>query len=535
MNNNTATIQLFFDNDYFSLYYQEGKVLISVHEEGYDIKDFDKDILERFPRIQINNFIMLKDSLTKTIIKPVEIGVLKPEVEVIVSPDKMEARIKLNLSKEELEDKKDNIEEMIFQALREKNVSQGILYDVLDANLQVQKEYIIAKGILPIDGENAKVKYIDISDRKPVVREDGKVDHYELNLVQQVKEGNWVGEKIPATGGTAGKTVKNEILDPKAGKDQSLRFDSNTIKESLEDGKIILRALVDGAVAFEGGKIKVLNHLIIDGDVDFDTGNINFNGYVTIKGVVCDGFTVKADKDISILGNIGIGAAKEIISREGSIYIKGGISGKGRTVIKAKNSVFVKYVNDCTIIAEQDINIGLYSMEADLHAKNIIVNSEKGRIIGGSLNAEAKVSVFTIGNISERRTFINVKGFNRKKLKEELDKLLLEYREELIKLEKNRRQMKVYEMKLSTSKKRVQSHEYKAYKRINDQLLEKIAALEKRRKALMDSLNSRGEGEVNIFKQAYPQTFLEIKNIQKRIEKATRGTYFVLDNELHFS
>jgi len=34
------------------------------------------------------------------------------------------------------------------------------------------------------------------------------VDHYELNLINKVKTGDWLGERIDPTPGTAGKSVK---------------------------------------------------------------------------------------------------------------------------------------------------------------------------------------------------------------------------------------------------------------------------------------------------------------------------------------
>jgi len=97
-----------------------------------------------------------------------------------------------------------------------------------------------------------------------------------------------------------------------------------------------LYALKSGAVHYEGDRISVSNHLEIDGDVDFKTGNINFDGFVTIKGTVADGFSVVAVKDVEILGTIGIGSVKEVVSKEGSIYIKGGIAGKNKAVIRQK-------------------------------------------------------------------------------------------------------------------------------------------------------------------------------------------------------
>jgi len=52
--------------------------------------------------------------------------------------------------------------------------------------------------------------------------------------------------------------------------------------------------------------------------VDFKTGNINFDGFVTIKGTVADGFSVVAVKDVEILGTIGIGSVKKWSAKRGA-------------------------------------------------------------------------------------------------------------------------------------------------------------------------------------------------------------------------
>lgn len=60
----------------------------------------------------------------------------------------------------------------------------------------------------------------------------------------------------------------------------------------------------DAVVTYKDGKIAVGNHLIIDGDVGIETGNIEFDGSFTVQGIVQSGFSVKATKDISILGGL---------------------------------------------------------------------------------------------------------------------------------------------------------------------------------------------------------------------------------------
>jgi len=92
---------------------------------------------------------------------------------------------------------------------------------------------------------------------------------------------------------------------------------------------------------------------------------------VTIKGTVADGFSVVAVKDVEILGTIGIGSVKEVVSKEGSIYIKGGIAGKNKAVIKAKKDVYTKYISRCHCCLRRESSCGLIASTAILQPERL--------------------------------------------------------------------------------------------------------------------------------------------------------------------
>lgn len=519
-------------NEYFNIFSKDSKIYISVFSLGFNLNSFPI-LLKDCPRICITQFLNLKTAIETCSLDAKEIGILKPRVEVNISPDSMKASIKLNITSNELESNKENIIKEILETLKNHDIIYGIIPEVLTGGLSVQTDIVIAKGLPPINGDDSIVKYIQLPSRKPTIKEDGSADYYEMNLIYEAKPGDYLGEKTLATSGIPGKTVQGQILPSKPGNDKMLNYDIKTVEQCEENGKLILKALINGAISFSEGKVSILNHLTINGDVGYETGNIDFEGYVTIKGTVSDEFSVVADKDISIESPIGIGAVDKIISRNGDIYIKGGVSGKGKAIIEAGKNVFIKYSNACTISSQENINIGFYSLDSNLTSKNIIVNSSKGRIIGGTINAHAKVVATTIGNKFEKRTVVNVKGFDRSQIKKELDDLLITYKKCLLEVEKNRREMKVYENTIEDINELRKIEEYKYYHNIHEKLMNQISKLEDKRKSLMDYLESKGEGEVSILKEAYPQTFLEIKNLQKVIRKVTSGTFYTQDNELH--
>lgn len=519
-----------FHNEYFSLFSNSGKLYISVHHIGYQMQEFNRLLMD-MPVIQLNNFTGLKNALEEASGLRICIGQIKPRVEVEISADEMEASIILNITAKEFAENKVLISSEIVEALSKAGVLLS-LDNLFKKPITVQKKTIAVKGIQPEKGKDAVIKYYEISDKKPVVKEDGSVNHYELNLIENVKKGDWLGEKTHPTEGKPGITVTDKVLPSIRGIDLTLKYDKKTVEEHEEKGKTILRAKTDGAVRFEGDKIRVDNHLIIPGDVDYKTGNISFDGYVTVKGTVKDGFSVTAKNDISIQSNMGLGVIGNIVSKEGSIYIKGGIFGKNVSVINAKKNVFIKYCNECKIVAGEDINIGFYALDSNLEAKKVIMDPKYGKIIGGSINAEIQVVAGVIGNKSEKKTYISVSGFDREAIKKEIENLLKNYKTTFLEVEKAKKQIESFELGIPGAE-YVNSKEYSQYLKEYEDVLEEIKMLDEYRKRLQHILETKGEGEIDILKAAYPETYIQIKNMQKRIDSIVKGSFYALDKELH--
>lgn len=522
-----------FANDHFVLTYDSNNdIYISVKEKGFEIKEFNRIIKEQ-PRMVVNRFTHLRKALEEATSEEIKIGHLNERIQVFISNDKMSAEVKANITHDEFSQKQAEVFAEVISALNDAGVKEGILFERIRNEFTVGKKMVIAKGIEPITGNEAVVKYYQISERKPVIREDGRADFYELQFIDQVKKGDWLGEKILPGPGTPGRTVTGEEIPSKKGKDKLFRYDKNTVITDEEENKIVLRAAVDGAVEFKNGMIMVQNHLVINGDVNTGTGNIEFDGSITINGTVNNGFTVTATNDISVLGEIGIGKVKKIHSKKGDIFIKGGVSGGNEATLEAGKNIFVKYANDCSLVAGDTINIGLYSFGSNLNAKNVLLDSKKGRIVGGKIKAEVKVVSAVIGNSSGRQTLINVAGFDRAAVMEELNVLLQNYKKILNEADQLKREIDVYEMvEVSLSMKDRKEYLYNLEK--YDSAVMMIYELEQRRHLLMNYLQAKGEGQVSISQKAYPQTMLQIKAFQKKLERVTAGTFYAIGKELHF-
>lgn len=525
-----------YKNDYFYLQVDLDKVYIEVFKPGFPIKDFDQ-VLKEVPQVGLTQFANLRRAIIEIHNEAIEIGVIKPLVELVLSKDLFDIRAKLNVSKDQLEANLIEITNDIMVFIKKNNITEGVLHDVIHVGLVAGQEVIVAQGILPIHGEDAQVTYYTPSERKPVIQQDGTADYYEMKFMDEVKRDEWLGEKTLPGLGIPGRNLVGEELPATSGKDKPMFYDKNTVVAVEEEDKIVLRARINGAFTKVNGNIMVQEVLIIEGDVGSKTGNIDYDGSIIIKGTINDGFSVQATKDISVLSSMGLGAIDCIVSRTGDIYIKGGIFGKERAVIQAANNVYMKHANECTVEAGNDIYIGLYAIGCKLTANNIFLDVHRGRIIGGKIKAKAQVVTAFIGNEAERSTSINIEGFDRAILKKELEELNDKH-EKLTKImEKLKRDVDLFEEsfeKIVEERTAADVAESEAIRSKYEQVQRVIFTIDERRSSLMTFLKTKGEGEVTIMRKAFPKTSLLIKDFHKDIERSTTGVFFVKDKNLFF-
>jgi len=127
----------------------------------------------------------------------------------------------------------------------------------------------IAKGRKSVSGKNAEIKYyfhekgIEI---KPKELENGKVDFYNISLIQIVKKGQVLIEKIPATQGISGITVTGREIPASNGNDAILPVGKNLIisKDCLK-----AYASCEGHVVIVERRVSVLPVFEVNSDVDF--------------------------------------------------------------------------------------------------------------------------------------------------------------------------------------------------------------------------------------------------------------------------
>ena len=521
---------IIFANDFVEILEENNKVYLKTIQPNFQLKAFDQ-LLRKYPRIRLTNFALLKSALGIESAQPVEIGQWLPVIEIEISKDKMSANISLNETTEEIKDNQNKILHNLDELLFKHQIIHGIK-DIEIEKIITGKSYCIAEGTQPVKGEDAKVNYLEIPERKPVIHEDGKADYFDMNFIFEINEGDWLGEKILPQPGIDGKNILGESVPAPFGDDMPLHYDPQAAYEVEENEKIILYAAKAGAVEKHRGLLTVSNHMKVDGDVGIGTGNIEFDGSVSIRGTVNSGFSVKATGDISIESPEGITGAKLIKSDKGDIYIKGGIFGLGETEVEAGESIFVKHVNDANLFAKKEIVIGSYSLGSYLLANTILLDESKGRIIGGKAVAKNSIVTAVSGNRLDRRTELIIESLSKQEalnIIQEKAALLKNIREEVLQLTIKVNDVNQHKSKLN----RMQLQSFQVLQKELEKKKAYSGLIDSEIQQLMQAVKEIGKEEIVVKKEANPGTYIQIGNKSSLLNRSTQGKFLIEFGELN--
>lgn len=424
--------------------------------------------------------------------------------------------------------------DMIIAFLKNNRIAAGIdesrVRDFQDRPVYRQN-YLVAEGIKPQDGEDAKIIYNFEVDRSKIRLKEtasGKVDFKELNLVQNVVEGQPLAQKIPAERGKGGKTVTGKYLDAKNGKDIPIPLGKNT--KLAEDGLTIV-AETNGQVLLLNNKINVEPVLTIEGDVSLKTGNIMFLGTVFISGNVEDGFSVKASGNIEVKGTVG----KAELDAEGDIVVSQGIAGRGEGSIRAGKSIWAKFIENTKVEAGEFVIVsdGIINSQVSANRK-ILCQGKRASIIGGHLSAAEEIHAKTFGSVGGGSETILSVGFDPKS-KERLE-LLLTRRSEA------ERQLEDVQLNFTTlqnlkkQKKDFPEDKEAALKKFGERqyiLQTELEELNSEINHIQDYLNTlKTKGKISASVKVFAGVKIVIRDVSEEVKTDCKATTFFLENGL---
>ena len=328
-------------------------------------------------------------------------------IKVEISPDKMLGVISFTAPKNG--GKKLTLDK-IRQSMQSAGVVSGINRELISSLVEDKKydhKYLVARGNPPIHGEDGILELLfntdteDMASLRPKENEDGSVDFKKLDLIQTVKKDQLLAKIKPPTVGESGENVLGRKI--KANKGKVRRFPKGKNIYTSDDG-LSLFASVEGQLIYDLNRITVSETYVVEGDAGVATGDIDFSGNVLVTGNVESGFTINAGGNVEVRGFVG----EATIIAGNDIVLRHGIQGKDRGKLVAGGDIVAKFIQNSIVEAK-----GCLYTEAIMHSQveagdSVIVEVNKGLIVGGTVQAINLISAKIIGSPMSTATTVKI-------------------------------------------------------------------------------------------------------------------------------
>ncbi len=419
----------------------------------------------------------------------------------------------------------------ILQKLRIQGVVAGILEDKIIEfvdnpvyNIPVE----VAKAIPPQDGNDAYIDYkveTDHSKLRLKEADNGQVDFKQLNLIENVVEGQVLAVKVLPQQGKGGKTIMGRYLEAKNGKDMNIPLGQNV---KIGDDGLSIVATCNGEVLLQGDKLSV-EPVREEKGVNIKTGHITFMGTVIVRGNVEDGFNIKADGNVEVYGTVG----NCRIEAGGDIVISQGVSGRHEGYISTPKTLWAHHVENVKIEAGEYVVITDSIVNSEVTAmKKIVLKGKRAQIVGGHLFATEEITAKNLGSPAGGTETVLEVGIDPKakkrmqELQEMQAKLVAELEEVELNIAHLEEQRKIRRSlpkdkeenlnQLITRKNEIDDETAKASEEINE--------IDERLK------NLKVAGKVNISGTAYAGSKIRVRDREDELKTNVKAVTFYYEN-----
>lgn len=270
----------------------------------------------------------------------------------------------------------------------------------LVANPVYYEDVVVAVGAAPVSGIDGTVELMVKTENKgkPKEFENGKVDYYDLGLIQNVSIGQVLCILKPPTEGTPGYTVKGEVIKARTGKPVTIGAGANT--ELSEDGcQIVSR--INGQFEYDGKKVTVNETYTLNQDVDTSTGNIKVAGNLVVRGMVTSGFKIEAGGFINVVGVVDSGTV--IAGKDLNLQ-----SGANGSKISVGGNFKCRFIENCDVFVRGDMKAE-YVLNSNVRCKKSLkTEGVISKIIGGTCIVMQNLDSRTIGSAAGIKTKIEI-------------------------------------------------------------------------------------------------------------------------------
>ena len=414
-------------------------------------------------------------------------------------------------------------EKEILDSLAYRKITYGIQTEAIQnffKNREYCKEIVVAQGKPVVQGKNAKVELHFNSNlrAKPTLREDGSVDYFHLNIINNVQKGQLLATLHKEVQGEPGINIYGENIRPAAVKSTFIKGGKNTV---LSEDKLQLFAEKDGHVTVKEGKITVSDVLTVE-NVDVSTGNIEYEGSVVVKGVVSSNFSVKAGGNIVVKGIVEgatLDAGADIIMECGA---------KAGGNITAGGNVVTKFIENATVNSRGGITSECILHSTVSSGTEITVTGKRGFIAGGKVTAADRITAKVLGSEMGANTIIEVGADPQLKVR------LKDLQKNITSANKNLEGIKPtiegFSKMLKAGAKFTpdQVANVKKLMEVNKTLNEQLVKDQEEYSELMEKLAESKEADVVVEGTAYPGTTVNIGELSMIVKKPVQYSRFVV-------
>lgn len=426
-----------------------------------------------------------------------------------------------------------SLREIDLKSLFEELRAAGVRFGLLETPVaKSDGTFRVAQGLAPVNGENARVK----SFVKPGIAHaptvddpmKDKVDFHEMGAIVNVPKDKLLLEKVPLTLGIPGRTVTDEVLNPKPGKDLTIKVGPGITLTA--DGSKGYSA-VEGKFVLVDGKAAVMVEHTVNGDIDFSVGNIAFVGQkLIITGTIQPGFKVKCKGDIFIGQGVQYSAE---ITAGGNVEIKGGVMGHD-IVIKCWGNVNVTFLD----------NVGRVEVKGDLTVTESMVQvhalvggslrvlSGQGVLAGGHYIVGGSIFVKELGLSDEVTTELSV-GINPAldEKKATLDQEKGVWSARMNELLRNTTGLKALQKEKGKAFTPEQAELLKKYNQMLPQVAERVNQLTEAEQALEAEMAQAASESIYVYGTLYPGAKVTIGGVTRVMTSQENGVVIHFDRE----
>lgn len=524
------------ENGYFQIENSAGKAVLKITKPGPKGKKVDyKDVLARVQLFGVEGYQL--DQIKKVVAlaedKPVEIGTwskgdpVNSYADITISEDHMEAKMILHPPKH-------GGALLSEYQLREQIASVGISVGIIDSVIQNQVKnpdffipYTIAKGYPPVPGKDGEIKIYFRSDNKPQLEEDehGRIDYKNIAVIQSVKPGDLIAERIPPKKGEFGKTVNGSMIPYQEEKTIDWNLGPNVeLKADKLYAKIAGRPVLSAA-----WEIKVDEVIQLEA-VDYSTGNIDFPGTIIVEEKIGDGFSLTTSGSIIIRNSVG----KAFLKAKGDIVLSGGFMGRGEGYIESEGNIYAKFVEQGKLTAQGSIFVEEAVMHSELSAKDFIrVVGGRGEVIGGTVIAGNSLTCAKLGAVVETKTKVAIG--TPPELLDELNRMKKEIADKEITLHKV--QLTLTKLVEKSQKKELTIEEKETIAKLkdaNEKFTKVLEAQSKQFETALGSYEPNPEAFVDVEREVFPGVDLSFgagKTYRMGINSLVGKTHFYLGTD----